>query len=693
MGKGKLNLDDFQWKPGVSQERQSTLRQTVIFPILVGVSFYFSAKFGLALSFKPDYIAVFWPPNSIILTALLLTTPRQWWIYFLAILPVYFMASYEAGFSVQRSVIFFIANCTEVLIPVVVLRRILPTSLQFKKIREVGVFIAIVVFLSPAISAFLASIATYQESLPYWLAWRVWFLGDSLGLLVLTPALLTGIISMKYGFQNPSMKRYLEAGGLTVILIAISQYAFGGEVGSSGNIPALVYLPLPLLLWASIRFGPQGNGLATFAVTLIAIWNAVNGYGPFNTVNSSENVLSLQLFLMVILISMMFLTAFIQEHKLTASALGESEDYLSTIVNSTTSVIYMKDLQGRYLLINKRWEDLFAVSNQEVQGKTDLDLFPKEIAEKFMKIDKSVMESEKTFEGEEIAPNEDGLHTYLSVKVPLFDSNNVVYGLCGISTDITDRKKMEKELERHQSHLEVMVEERTQELKISQKQLLHSEKLASLGKLTGAISHEFNNPLQGVKNVIEILKNSVSSAKEVKFANLGEKECDRMANMIRGLQDFYKPTSNKVYSIDINKCIEEVLFLQNISLQERGIQVNKHFFDNLPKVEVVEDQIKQVLLNLIQNSADSIEGEGQIILTTQKQDSHVVIKIQDTGQGISEDDQKNIFEPFFSTKDGKGTGLGLSISYGIIQDHGGEIKVKSKLNKGATFTIILPLKG
>ena len=124
----------------------------------------------------------------------------------------------------------------------------------------------------------------------------------------------------------------------------------------------------------------------------------------------------------------------------------------------------------------------------------------------------------------------------------------------------------------------------------------------------------------------------------------------------------------------------------------KGIQVNQQFSNRLPQVEVVKDQIKQVILSFIQNSADSISGEGQITLTTEQQGSQLKIKIQDTGHGISEDDIENLFDPFFTTKAQQGTGLGLSVSYGIIRDHGGDIEVKSELDKGTTFTINLPIK-
>jgi len=124
----------------------------------------------------------------------------------------------------------------------------------------------------------------------------------------------------------------------------------------------------------------------------------------------------------------------------------------------------------------------------------------------------------------------------------------------------------------------------------------------------------------------------------------------------------------------------------------KGIQVNQQFSNHLSQVEVVEDQIKQVILSFFQNNADSISGEGQITLTTEQQGSQLKIKIQDTGHGISEDDIENLFDPFFTTKAQQGTGLGLSVSYGIIRDHGGDIEVKSELDKGTTFTINLPIK-
>jgi len=160
--------------------------------ILVGTFFFLGAKLGLALSTPPDYIATFWPPNTFVLAALLLTAPRRWWIYFLAMTPAYFAAAFQAGFSLQRMLIFFVANCTEILIAAVALRYFLKKGrINFGQFQEMAVFLVWAVLIAPSISAFIASIATLRElEVNYWLAWRVWFLGDALGHLTLTPVIV-----------------------------------------------------------------------------------------------------------------------------------------------------------------------------------------------------------------------------------------------------------------------------------------------------------------------------------------------------------------------------------------------------------------------------------------------------------------------------------------------------------------------
>ena len=159
------------------------------------------------------------------------------------------------------------------------------------------------------------------------------------------------------------------------------------------------------------------------------------------------------------------------ERKQAEEALRESEKRLQAILDNSTAVVYLKDTQGQYILINRLYEALFHIAREEIVGKTDHDIFPKEMADAFRENDLKVLDAGTPLEFEEVAPHDDGIHSYISLKFPLFDSEGVPYGVCGISTDITERKRMEEELQKHRDHLEKLVAERTTELGKTVKEL------------------------------------------------------------------------------------------------------------------------------------------------------------------------------------------------------------------------------
>ncbi len=237
-----------------------------------------------------------------------------------------------------------------------------------------------------------------------------------------------------------------------------------------------------------------------------------------------------------------------------------------------------------------------------------------------------------------------------------------------------------------------------EELKDTQEHLLHTEKLSAIGKLSASFAHEFNNPLCGILFVLQTISEKDLNEKlditEIEQINMAIKECNRMADLTRKLQDFNRPSPGITLKIDINETINEVLIMCRKRLQTNKISLGTHFDKKLPLIKAVPDQIKQVILNLIQNADDSISGrDGRIDITTYIDNTNVLIEIQDTGKGIFQSDISKIFEPFMTTKPTvKGTGLGLSICHGIIKKHGGKIKVKSQPGHGSTFTIILPME-
>ena len=243
--------------------------------------------------------------------------------------------------------------------------------------------------------------------------------------------------------------------------------------------------------------------------------------------------------------------------------------------------------------------------------------------------------------------------------------------------DIADRKRAEEALQE------------------TQKQVLHSEKLSAIGKLSASIAHEFNNPLQGIMAVLKGLKKRAILEKEDKeLLDEAISESDRIKKLIQNLQEFNKPSSGKKISTDLHKILDSLLLLNKSGLRSKGISIERNFTEGLPQILAVPDQIKQVFLNLLINAGDACQQRGGVItVSTWPEKDKVAVAIKDTGIGFNPENVVQIFQPFYSTKsEGNGTGLGLSVSYGIIQYHQGEIRVESQPGLGATFTVLLPIQ-
>ena len=229
-------------------------------------------------------------------------------------------------------------------------------------------------------------------------------------------------------------------------------------------------------------------------------------------------------------------------------------------------------------------------------------------------------------------------------------------------------------------------------LRIAHEKLLHAEKLSAIGGLAASIAHEFNNPLQGVTGIIKgVARRTKLTAEDAELMSMAVHECYRMRDLIKSLQDFNRPSSGRIAPTDIHTTIEDLLLLSKKDHKSKGITVEKRFAENMPIVKAVRDQIKQVILNLLNNAAYACDKGGTITIETEMLERKVSIRIHDTGKGIKPEDMRRIFDPFFTTKpELKGTGLGLSVCYGIIKKHRGEIVVDSDPGKGTVFTIILP---
>jgi two-component system NtrC family sensor kinase len=228
-------------------------------------------------------------------------------------------------------------------------------------------------------------------------------------------------------------------------------------------------------------------------------------------------------------------------------------------------------------------------------------------------------------------------------------------------------------------------------------QVYQSNKLASLGRLAAGIAHEINNPLTGVLTYSSyLLKRAGDDAEARQDLETIVNETKRCRDIVRGLLDFARQVPPKKSLIDVNEVVVRALSIIDNQLKVQNILVTRSLAEHLPRIQADPNQIQQVLINLLVNAADAFDGkERQIYVATDRKQRDgkdmVEIKVTDTGKGIPEKNLSKIFEPFFSTKDNKGTGLGLAVVWGIVSEHGGVITVDSKVDRGTTFTVLLPL--
>jgi two-component system NtrC family sensor kinase len=238
----------------------------------------------------------------------------------------------------------------------------------------------------------------------------------------------------------------------------------------------------------------------------------------------------------------------------------------------------------------------------------------------------------------------------------------------------------------------------------AQEQLIRSEKMAALGRLTASIAHEINNPLQSVRVCLNLAEEELAGKqrreKMERYLGLANEEIERVALIVHRMRDFYRPAHNAKQPTDLHATLQAVLALTDKQLQHSNVTTTGEWAD-LPLIQANADHLKQVFLNLVLNAVDAMPQGGTLRVRTsldriQGTDGRqavpaVRIEFSDTGVGMPEEVLPHLFEPFFTTKE-HGSGLGLFVSFGIIESHRGQITVESQVGEGTTFTILLPVE-
>src|SRR5688572_3463105 len=354
--------------------RHRHILRPVMAAVSLSVAYFIGGKIGFALTFQPHPVSTLWPPNSIVLAVLLLSPVRWWWFLLLAVFPAHFVSQLGADIPPPMMLCWFISNCTEALIGASVLRYAIK-EVRLNTTYRVGMFIMVAVlgsFLSSFLDAGLVKLNQFENS-PYWDVFRMRFFSNVLASLTLVPLIVTWKSGGIRSLITAPPRRYLEAVLLAAGLLIVGRISFGTRELFQNATPALLYLPLPLLLWASIRFGPRGSSAALLVVSFFAIWGAINGLGPFIG-EPEESALSVQSFLIVAAMTLLFLTAVMRER-------DETSQRNRALLSANPDIVFLMSNQGVYLDYHARDRSDLLLSPEAFLGKNVREVLPPQLAE------------------------------------------------------------------------------------------------------------------------------------------------------------------------------------------------------------------------------------------------------------------------------------------------------------------------
>jgi PAS domain S-box-containing protein len=351
---------------------------------------------------------------------------------------------------------------------------------------------------------------------------------------------------------------------------------------------------------------------------------------------------------------------------------------LAAIVESSDDAIVSKDLNGIVTTWNHSAEKLFGYKAEEMIGESILLIIPPELQQDENMILDKIRRGEKILHFETVRMHKSGQRIDVSLTIsPMKDDHGRVIGAAKIVRDITEKKKVDRALR-------------------------VTEKLAAAGRLAATVAHEINNPLEAVTNLVYLAKMDAQNTERVThYLEIATRELDRVAHITRQTLGFYRDTSS-ASRLSVTHILDELLSFYERRFESRKISVVKQYDGNI-EVMALAGELRQAFSNLIANAIDAMPDGGTLLVRATQTHTRngarrpgVRITILDTGRGIKQQHRKNLFQPFFTTKEDVGTGLGLWITRSIVEKHGGIIRVKSRTerdNHGTAFSIFLPLDG
>ena len=644
---------------------------TVILVCLVATLSYFTAKLGGMLIIRPEGAWPLWLGNVLLVSILLMVPRKLWPMLIVAAFAAFILYDLQTEQTIRSIALLILSDTVEVITAALCLSYFFEGVPRLNSVKALVKFSLFAVILAPFIGAFFVALALKGN---YWTNWRISFFSEAIVYLTLMPAIL-GWFNKGPALSQKSGTRYLEAAALIAGLVLLFGYLTFAAPGKSAS-ELLLYSLVPLMLWSALRFGSTGVSTSVIVITVLAIWGAAHGRGPFVGSGTANGVLSLQLFLLFAAVPFTVLAAVVEEHT------QASEQIFRSIFENAQIGISFFNIEKRTISINR--------ALQEMMGYTEKELSHLERWNEISHPDESASAAERYAEiahgkrekneWEQRFVRKDGRIATTSVRFSLLrDAAGKPQYVAALQEDITERKRLEAEL-------------------VAAKEVAEAATRAKSDFLA-KMSHEIRTPMNAVLGMIHLALKTELTVKQSDYLTKAKVAAQALLGIINDILDFSKIEAGKMDVENIEFRLDQVLENLSAVVCQKARDKDLEFLiaspNNLPP-NLVGDPLRlgQILINLVNNAVKFTE-RGEVLVTVALEEKladrvKVRFSVRDSGIGMTPEQSAKLFQAFSqadasTTRKHGGTGLGLSISKRLVEMMEGAIWAESEPGRGSTF--------
>ena len=583
--------------------------RTVFSVLASAVSYYVATQIAWTLTFPDSKVSLFFPPHAVLISVLLLVPTRHWWAYTLAAAGAHFLATQQAHWPTFYALQCEAFDAVQNVGTAAAIRLLIKSPLKAITLRDAILFVLVAVVLVPFGTAFWGAAFTvsYGFGTRYWIEWRNLGISNAVTAVVLIPLFLLGAQLFVRGPGGWSPRRVVEAALVGATTVALGIFVFDQTPAGPNSSPALLYTPIPLLIWAALRFGLAGISVSMLIITFQAIWGTMRGHGPFLTQTAAENAIQLQLFLLLTATPLMLLAVVIEEERRSKEALRENANLMGLAAEAGNLTMWVWDVSHNHVWMTERGRSLFGLAPEaSLDFAATFDrVHPEDRAAREGAI-KRALDTRGEYEMEYRLQQADGTTRWIHGRGRCVEpEEGAGPKLFGVSTDVTARKEADASAAQKRAELE------------------HFARVATLGELTATLTHELQQPLAAIR---------ANSFAGLRFLEVAEPDLqmvrgtlddicevtERAGEVIGGLRAMLKRDSaaSGFTNVDVNNVVRIVERISHGDANLHKITVGLDLSSELRPVKGDNVQLQQVILNLMLNafsamgSMTSMSGAG-----------------------------------------------------------------------------------